>query len=115
MTTCELYAKIIAESEFLQPTLNEIHKFCFKHWSRGRSTCGTGSGAPDSLDRDRRSGVYNHPCMYIVPNVRGKVCNCHHARRSSLIFQCTGMGTTLQSQQVPFKTLDMNGWTHSSF
>ena len=27
MTTCELYAKIIAESELLQPTLNEIHKF----------------------------------------------------------------------------------------
>ena len=46
MTTCELYAKIIAESELLQPTLNEIHKFCFQHWFRGRGTCGTGSGAP---------------------------------------------------------------------
>ena len=45
-TTCELYAKIIAESELLQPALNEIHKFCFQHWSRGRGTCGTGSGAP---------------------------------------------------------------------
>ena len=42
-TTCELYAKIIAESELLQPALNE---FCFQHWSRGRRTCGTGSGAP---------------------------------------------------------------------
>ena len=38
--------KIIAESELLQPALNEIHKFCFQHWSRGRGTCGTGSGAP---------------------------------------------------------------------
>ena len=45
-TTCELYAKIIAESELLQPVLNEIHKFCFQHWSRGRGTCGTGSVAP---------------------------------------------------------------------
>ena len=27
MTTCELYAKIIAESELLQLALNEIHKF----------------------------------------------------------------------------------------
>ena len=45
-TTCELYAKIIAESELLQLDLNEIHKFCFQHWSRGRGTCGTGSGAP---------------------------------------------------------------------
>ena len=45
-TTCELYAKIIAESELLQPALNEIHKFCFQHWSRGRGTCGTGSGTP---------------------------------------------------------------------
>ena len=25
--------------------------------------------------------------MYIVPNVRGKVCNYNHAWRSSLIFQ----------------------------
>ena len=48
-TTCELYAKIIAESELLQPALNEIHKFCFQHWSRGRGTCGTGSGAPALL------------------------------------------------------------------
>ena len=48
-TTCELYAKIIAESELLQLALNEIHKFCFQHWSRGRGTCGTGSGAPDTL------------------------------------------------------------------
>ena len=39
--------KIIAESELLQPALNEIHKFCFQHWSRGRGTCGTGSGAPE--------------------------------------------------------------------
>ena len=46
MTTCELYAKIIAESGLLQPALNEIHKFCFQHWSRGCGTCGTGSGAP---------------------------------------------------------------------
>ena len=45
-TTCELYTKIIAESELLQLALNEIHKFCFQHWSRGRGTCGTGSGAP---------------------------------------------------------------------
>ena len=45
-TTCELYAKIIADSELLQPALNEIHKFCLQHWSRGRSTCGTGSSAP---------------------------------------------------------------------
>ena len=36
-----------AESEHLQPALNEIHKFCFQHWSRGRGTCGTGSGAPE--------------------------------------------------------------------
>ena len=43
---CELYAKIIAESELLQLALNEIHKFCFQHWSRGRGICGTGSGAP---------------------------------------------------------------------
>ena len=43
---CKLYAKIIAESELLQLALNEIHKFCFQHWSRGRRTCGTGSGAP---------------------------------------------------------------------
>ena len=49
VTTCELYAKIIAESELLQPALNEIHKFCFQHWSRGRDTCGTGSGAPDVI------------------------------------------------------------------
>ena len=48
MTTRELYAKIIAESELLQPALNEIHTFCFQHWSRGRGTCGTGSGAPVS-------------------------------------------------------------------
>ena len=46
-TTCELYcAKIIAELEHLQPALNEIHKFCFQHWSHGRGTCGTGSSAP---------------------------------------------------------------------
>ena len=31
-----------AESELLQPALNEIHKFCFQHWSRSRGTCGTG-------------------------------------------------------------------------
>ena len=48
-TTRELYAKIIAESELLQPALNEIHKFCFQHWSRGRGTCGTGSVAPVTL------------------------------------------------------------------
>ena len=47
-TMCELYAKIIAESELLQPALNEIHKFCFQHWSRGRGTCGTGSGTSGS-------------------------------------------------------------------
>ena len=29
MTMCELHAKIIAESELLQPALNEIDKFCF--------------------------------------------------------------------------------------
>ena len=46
-TTHELYAKIIAESELLQPSLNEIHTFCFQHWSRSRGTCGTGSGAPE--------------------------------------------------------------------
>ena len=45
-TTCELYTKIIAESELLQPALNEIHKFCFQHWSHGCGTCGTGSGTP---------------------------------------------------------------------
>ena len=50
-TTYELYAKIIAESELLQPALNEIHKFCFQHWSRGRGTCGTGSGAPGKESR----------------------------------------------------------------
>ena len=44
---CELYAKIIAGSELLQPALNEIHKFCFQHWSRGRGTYGTGSSAPE--------------------------------------------------------------------
>ena len=44
---CELDAKIIAESELLQPALNEIHKFYFQHWSRSRGTCGTGSGAPN--------------------------------------------------------------------
>ena len=47
MTTRELYAKIIAESELLQLALNEIHTFCFQHWSRSRGTCGTGSGAPE--------------------------------------------------------------------
>ena len=47
VTMCELYAKIIAESELLQLALNEIHKFCFQHWSRGRGTCRTGSGAPE--------------------------------------------------------------------
>ena len=47
-TTCELCAKIIAESELLQPGLNEIHKFCFQYWSCGRSTCRTGSGTPDA-------------------------------------------------------------------
>ena len=31
----------------MQPALNEIHKFCFQHWSRGHGTCGIGSGAPD--------------------------------------------------------------------
>ena len=46
MTTYELYAKIIAESELLQPALNEIHKFCFQHWSRGRGTSGTSSDTP---------------------------------------------------------------------
>ena len=35
------YVWIIAESELLQPALNEIHKFCFQHWSRGRGTCWT--------------------------------------------------------------------------
>ena len=46
MTTCELYAKIITESELLQPALNEIHKFRFQHWSHGRGICGTSSGTP---------------------------------------------------------------------
>ena len=45
-TMCELYAKIIAESELLQPALNVIHEFCFQLWSRGCGTCGTGSSAP---------------------------------------------------------------------
>ena len=45
-TMCELNANIIAESELLQPALNEIHKFCFQHWSRSCGTCGTSSGAP---------------------------------------------------------------------
>jgi len=45
-TACEFYAKIITKSELLHPALNEIHKFWFQHWSRGRGTCGTGSGAP---------------------------------------------------------------------
>ena len=48
----ELYAKIIAESELLQPALNEIHMYCFQHWSRGCGTCGTGSNAP--------AGRYHH-------------------------------------------------------
>ena len=51
----KLYAKIIAESELLQPALNEIHKFCFQHWSRGRGTCGTGSGAPAQCNYLNRS------------------------------------------------------------
>ena len=59
--------------------------------------------------------VHNHPCMYIVPNVWDNDCNYNHAWRSSLLFECTGMGMTQQSQQAPLKTLDMNGWTHSSF
>ena len=43
--------------------------------------------------------MHNHPCMYIVPNVWDKVYNCHNARRSSLICQCTGMGQGLQLSQ----------------
>jgi len=46
MTTCELYAKIIAASELLQPALNEIHKFCFQHWSRGRGVPAGPAPAP---------------------------------------------------------------------
>ena len=44
---CVSFTLIIAESELLQPALNEIHKFCLQHWSRSRGTCGTGSGAPE--------------------------------------------------------------------
>jgi len=56
-TTCELYAKIIAESELLQPALNEIHKFCFQHWSGGRGTCGTGVTG-NSIARKYYRGVH---------------------------------------------------------
>ena len=45
-TNAQLRVNFTAESELLQPALNEIHKFCFQYWSRGRGTCGTGSGAP---------------------------------------------------------------------
>ena len=67
-TTCELYAKIIAELELLQLALNEIHKFCFQHWSRGRGTCGTGSGAPARESLRMRSGQCHClvPCLYYV-------------------------------------------------
>ena len=61
------------------------------------------------------SDVHNHPFMYIVPNVKDNVYKCHHVSRSSFIFQCIGMGMTLQSQGPPLKKSDMNGWTHSSF
>ena len=55
-----------------------------------------------SLDHDHRLGgaqpsmhVYNAKCM---ANVWDNVCNYNHAWRSSLTFQCTGMGMTLYSQ-----------------
>ena len=51
------YAKIIAESELLQPALNEIHKFCFQHWSRSRGTCGSSSGAPANMATYRTQNV----------------------------------------------------------
>ena len=72
---CELYAKIIAESELLQPALNEIHKFCFQHWSRSRGTCGTGSGAPDILVlRRTMSDVYAvHAGHVTIFSAGGKV------------------------------------------
>ena len=63
MTTCELYTKIIAESELLQPALNEIHKFCFQHWSRGRGTCGTSSGTPVYLQSIMQSNTGDNEGM----------------------------------------------------
>ena len=45
----QLRVNFNAESELLQPALNEIHKFCFQYWYRSRGTCGTGSGAPESV------------------------------------------------------------------
>ena len=67
-TTCEPYAKIIAESELLQPALNDIHKFCFQHWSRGRGTCGTGSDAPV---KDEAPAFHNMqgPILGVLPGL----------------------------------------------
>ena len=60
-----LYAKIIAESELLQPAFNEIHKFCFQHWSRGHSTCGTGSSAPVYTNILKMCYcIHMHVCVY---------------------------------------------------
>ena len=57
-----LRVNFTAESELLQPALNEIHKFCFQHWYRGHGTCGTGSGAPEQPNAGHMAGVGDTYC-----------------------------------------------------
>ena len=103
-TTCELYAKIIAEPELLQPALNEIRKFCFQHWSRGCGTCGTGSGVP--------AYVCMHACMHVcnvtlhtyqpyhliiyVAFFRIVLCWCSASRHWKLTVASTGISMYVQ-------------------
>jgi len=51
---------LLSHAELLQPALNEIHKFCFQHWSRGHGTCGTGSGAPANHCLNDDAAVTKH-------------------------------------------------------
>ena len=49
--------KLLLSQNFCNAALNEIHKFCFQHWSRDRGTCGTGSGAPEQGDKSNTNSI----------------------------------------------------------
>ena len=55
--------------------------------------------------------VHNHPCMYIVPNVRGKVCNCHHAQRWGGPWGCGGVSVQVWEWHYRLSKQLLKLWT----
>ena len=79
--------KLLLSQNFCnRPLINKVHKFCFQHWSRGRGTCGTGSGAPVHAGfvqfhlrgNDQKSHTFNAQCHLPCSHVHAYARSCSH-------------------------------------